>query len=100
MDCAVIVSHTRSQTMASIHTSILFHQLADARWQDMTRNPQADGQFVYAVRTTGIYCRASCPSRLPKPKMSFFADGQDAKQQAFALPALHAGSSLSQRQAD
>lgn len=27
------------------------------------RDPRADGAFVYAVRTTGIYCRPSCPSR-------------------------------------
>lgn len=27
-----------------------------------------DGAFVYAVRSTGIYCRPSCPSRRPHPK--------------------------------
>ena len=27
------------------------------------RAPAADGHFVYAVRTTGVYCRPSCPSR-------------------------------------
>ncbi len=30
-----------------------------------TRNAAADGAFVYAVRSTGIYCRPSCPSRRP-----------------------------------
>jgi AraC family transcriptional regulator, regulatory protein of adaptative response / methylated-DNA-[protein]-cysteine methyltransferase len=30
------------------------------------RNSQFDGLFVYAVRSTGIYCRPSCPSRRPK----------------------------------
>jgi AraC family transcriptional regulator, regulatory protein of adaptative response / methylated-DNA-[protein]-cysteine methyltransferase len=29
---------------------------------------QYDGQFVVAVKTTGIYCRPSCPSRTPKPE--------------------------------
>jgi hypothetical protein len=29
------------------------------------RDRRFDGQFVYAVRTTGVYCRPSCPSRLP-----------------------------------
>ena len=33
----------------------------------LTRDASADGQFVYAVRTTGIFCRPSCPSRRPKP---------------------------------
>ena len=29
------------------------------------RDPKADGKFFYSVRTTGIYCRPSCASRLP-----------------------------------
>ncbi len=37
-----------------------------SRWRAVTRrDPQADGVFVYAVRTTGIYCRPSCPARRP-----------------------------------
>jgi AraC family transcriptional regulator of adaptative response / DNA-3-methyladenine glycosylase II len=31
------------------------------------RDPRFDGQFVTAVRTTGIYCRPSCPATTPKP---------------------------------
>lgn len=31
------------------------------------RDIRFDGQFVTAVRTTGIYCRPSCPARTPKP---------------------------------
>ena len=34
------------------------------RWDAVTRrDPSADGRFVYSVRTTGVYCRPSCPSR-------------------------------------
>jgi AraC family transcriptional regulator of adaptative response/methylated-DNA-[protein]-cysteine methyltransferase len=29
------------------------------------RDPKADGAFVFSVKTTGIYCRPSCPSRPP-----------------------------------
>ena len=29
------------------------------------RDTRADGRFVYAVRSTGIYCRAICPGRHP-----------------------------------
>ena len=32
-----------------------------------SRDTRFDGQFVMAVRTTGIYCRPSCPARTPKP---------------------------------
>ena len=31
------------------------------------RDRRFDGQFVMAVHTTGIYCRPSCPARMPKP---------------------------------
>jgi AraC family transcriptional regulator of adaptative response/methylated-DNA-[protein]-cysteine methyltransferase len=38
-----------------------------ARWAAVTeRDTAADGAFFYAVVTTGIYCRPSCPSRKPK----------------------------------
>ncbi len=32
----------------------------------LERDAEADGAFVFAVRSTGIYCRPSCPSRRPK----------------------------------
>ncbi|KQP41190.1 6-O-methylguanine DNA methyltransferase [Methylobacterium sp. Leaf104] len=38
------------------------------RWAALAaRDAGADGLFVYAVRTTGVYCRPSCPSRAAKP---------------------------------
>jgi AraC family transcriptional regulator of adaptative response / DNA-3-methyladenine glycosylase II len=38
-----------------------------------SRDSRFDGQFIMAVRTTGIYCRPSCPAMTPKPKnVSFF----------------------------
>lgn len=38
------------------------------------RDRRFDGQFVFAVRSTGIYCRPSCPARTPKPSnVEFFA---------------------------
>lgn len=38
-----------------------------ARWRAvLERDGTADGQFVYAVRTTGVYCRPTCGARLAK----------------------------------
>jgi len=35
-------------------------------WEAVTaRDGRRDGAFVYAVSTTGVYCRPSCPSRRP-----------------------------------
>jgi AraC family transcriptional regulator, regulatory protein of adaptative response / methylated-DNA-[protein]-cysteine methyltransferase len=41
----------------------------DARWlRIVARDKTADGQLWYSVATTGVYCRASCPSRTANPK--------------------------------
>jgi AraC family transcriptional regulator of adaptative response/methylated-DNA-[protein]-cysteine methyltransferase len=41
-----------------------------------------DGAFVYAVRSTGIYCRPSCPSRRPRPAQILLFDQPAAAEQA------------------
>lgn len=41
----------------------------DPRWARIAaRDKTADGHLWYSVLTTGIYCRPSCPSRLPNPE--------------------------------
>jgi AraC family transcriptional regulator of adaptative response/methylated-DNA-[protein]-cysteine methyltransferase len=48
------------------------------RWQAvLSRDASADGRFVYAVRTTGVYCRPSCPSRRPRRESVAFFTGAD-----------------------
>ncbi len=57
----------------------------DARWQAIvSRDPAADRQFYYGVRTTGVYCRNVCPSRQPARKnVRFFASSQAAEAAGF-----------------
>jgi len=57
----------------------------DSRWrQVLARDKASDGEFVYAVRTTGIYCRPSCPSRRAKREnVQFFAACDDAEHAGF-----------------
>ena len=57
----------------------------DTRWEALrTRNPKAEGQFVYAVASTGISCRPACPSRLPRPgNVQFFASSAEAERAGF-----------------
>ena len=43
-----------------------------------TRDRTADGRFVVAVRTTGIYCKPSCPARHPKRENVTFHETPDA----------------------
>ncbi len=43
------------------------------------RDPSYDGVFVTGVRTTGIFCRPTCPARKPNPEnVDFFATPRDA----------------------
>jgi AraC family transcriptional regulator of adaptative response/methylated-DNA-[protein]-cysteine methyltransferase len=53
----------------------------DARWQAIVnRDASAQGTFVYAVRTTGVYCRPGCPSRIARRQnVSFFATCEQAE---------------------
>ncbi|WP_148864516.1 bifunctional DNA-binding transcriptional regulator/O6-methylguanine-DNA methyltransferase Ada [Marinobacter fonticola] len=61
--------------------------LRDPRWAALqNRDPQADGRFVYAVRTTGVYCRPACPSRLAKPENIEFHDTAGAAERAGYRP--------------
>ncbi len=47
-----------------------------------SRDPRFDGQFVTAVRSTGIYCRPSCPARTPKPSNVTFYPTSAAAHEA------------------
>jgi AraC family transcriptional regulator, regulatory protein of adaptative response / DNA-3-methyladenine glycosylase II len=47
-----------------------------------SRDARFDGCFIHAVRTTGIYCRPSCPARTPKRDNSLFFPTAAAAQAA------------------
>lgn len=70
---------------------------AEARWQAVqARDPAADGHFVYAVRSTGVYCRPSATSRLPKRENVEFFDTAEQAEAAGYRPSRRA---LSDQQA-
>ncbi|HVQ28837.1 MAG TPA: bifunctional DNA-binding transcriptional regulator/O6-methylguanine-DNA methyltransferase Ada [Vicinamibacteria bacterium] len=48
------------------------------------RDAGFDGRFVYAVRSTGVFCRPTCPSRRPRrEQVSFFALPTEARAAGF-----------------
>jgi AraC family transcriptional regulator, regulatory protein of adaptative response / methylated-DNA-[protein]-cysteine methyltransferase len=57
----------------------------DEYWQAvMSRDRAYDQAFVFGVRSTRIYCRASCPSRHPaRERVVFFDNGRDAEAAGF-----------------
>lgn len=73
---------TRNSAVATISATE-----QDPRWQSVVaREAAADGRFVYAVKTTGVYCRPSCPSRRAKPQNVRFFDLPDEAEAAGYRP--------------
>ena len=58
---------------------------SEKRWQAVVaRDSRFDGSFVFAVSSTRIYCRPSCPSRRPqRDRVSFFPLPEAAEQAGF-----------------
>ncbi|MDE2252258.1 MAG: bifunctional transcriptional activator/DNA repair enzyme protein Ada, partial [Gammaproteobacteria bacterium] len=57
----------------------------DPRWAAvLCRDAAQDGHFVYSVRSTGVYCRPSCPARRARPEnIAFHADCAAAEAAGF-----------------
>ena len=57
----------------------------EAQWQAvLAKDVRSDGQFVFAVSSTGVYCRPSCPSRRPRrERVSFFQSPNAAELAGF-----------------
>jgi AraC family transcriptional regulator of adaptative response/methylated-DNA-[protein]-cysteine methyltransferase len=57
----------------------------DERWQAIVeRDHAADGAFVFSVRTTGVYCRPSCPARRARcENVRFHGTAKDAERAGF-----------------
>lgn len=74
----------------------------ESRWQAVTsRDAAADGAYVYSVRTTGVYCRPTCPARLAKREnVRFHATCQEAEAAGFRAckRCKPKGDSLAERQ--
>jgi AraC family transcriptional regulator of adaptative response/methylated-DNA-[protein]-cysteine methyltransferase len=83
-----IAAHQRIRYFCSVMTKQLTTKTLKptARmWRAIqTRDASADGTFVFAVRSTGIYCRPRCPARRPLHKnVVFFALPAAAQQNGF-----------------
>jgi AraC family transcriptional regulator of adaptative response/methylated-DNA-[protein]-cysteine methyltransferase len=58
---------------------------SENQWQAvLNRDAGQDGRFVFAVSSTGVYCRPSCPSRRPRREnVTFFRQPDDAEKAGF-----------------
>jgi AraC family transcriptional regulator of adaptative response/methylated-DNA-[protein]-cysteine methyltransferase len=57
----------------------------EERWSAVVaRDPNAEDEFVYAVRSTGVYCRPTCAARPAKRRnVTFFATAAEAERAGF-----------------
>jgi AraC family transcriptional regulator of adaptative response/methylated-DNA-[protein]-cysteine methyltransferase len=57
----------------------------DPRWARVrARDARANGEFFYAVETTGVYCQASCAARLPRPEnVAFYTTRAEAERAGY-----------------
>ena len=71
--------------MALVNSRAHAKVAGDQRWAAVVaRDARADGKFVYAVKTTGVYCRPNCPSRRAQAKnVVFFATPAQAAAAGF-----------------
>jgi len=71
------------RTVSSIETST--NAVDDPRWNAvLARDAVYDGKFVFAVSTTGVYCRPSCPARRPRrEKVQFFTGTEQAERAGY-----------------
>src|SRR5438094_4151680 len=69
------------------HAAVVSDLTVERRWRIvLARDRRYDGAFVYAVQSTGIYCRPSCPSRRPRRAHVAFFPGPEAAELAGFRP--------------
>jgi AraC family transcriptional regulator, regulatory protein of adaptative response / methylated-DNA-[protein]-cysteine methyltransferase len=75
------LSHSRAVGIDNINDG----REEDFRWLAVVGRDRAlDGKFVFAVATTGIFCRPSCPARRPRPEnVQFFDNALSAEQAGY-----------------
>src|SRR5262245_45166259 len=67
----------------------------DPRWAAvLARDPAADRRIVSAVKTTGIYCGRSSPTRVPRPENLEFFDSAEQAEAAGYRPSRRAAADM------
>ena len=73
------------ESITEMSASNVKTETADSRWDAvLARDARKDGQFVFAVASTGVYCRPSCAARRPRREnVQFFARPEAAERAGF-----------------
>ena len=83
-----VISNSTYSNSTQPNSKKLMHEDSDhrdARWYAvLARDPRHDGAFVFAVSSTGVYCRPSCPARRPRREnVTFFAHPEQAEKAGY-----------------
>src|SRR5216110_795175 len=80
-----MVAHSRAKFSSVSRAAVVSDLTPERRWRIvLARDRRYDGAFVYAVQSTGIYCRPSCPSRRPRrAQVAFFPVPEAAELAGF-----------------
>src|SRR5213592_4619784 len=80
-----MVARSRAKFSSVGRAAVVSDLTPERRWRIvLARDRRYDGAFVYAVLSTGIYCRPSCPSRRPRrAQVAFFPVPEAAEQAGF-----------------
>jgi AraC family transcriptional regulator, regulatory protein of adaptative response / methylated-DNA-[protein]-cysteine methyltransferase len=85
---AILAEESYSEMPAVLSNSIQSNDRKlshDERWNAvLARDPRRDGEFVFAVSSTGVYCRPSCPARRPRREnVMFYARPEQAEKAGY-----------------
>ena len=74
-----------NSTKATIAEPSPAQPVDDRRWNAVVgRDSSRDGEFVFAVSSTGVYCRPSCPARRPRREnVTFYSRPEQAEKAGF-----------------
>jgi AraC family transcriptional regulator, regulatory protein of adaptative response / methylated-DNA-[protein]-cysteine methyltransferase len=80
---AILAKQAPGEMPASRSSSTPLNE--DPRWYSVVaRDSARDGEFVFAVATTGVYCRPSCPARRPRREnVTFYSHPEQAEKAGF-----------------
>src|SRR2546425_13019424 len=80
-----MVARSRAKFSSVGRAAVVSDLTPERRWRIvLARDRRSDGPFAYAGRSTGIYCRPSCPSRRPRrAQVAFFPVPEAAELAGF-----------------
>jgi AraC family transcriptional regulator of adaptative response/methylated-DNA-[protein]-cysteine methyltransferase len=83
MNSAILTPEPELATATNMSAALT--EAIDSQWQAvLARDAARDGKFVFAVSSTGVYCRPSCPAKRPRREnVTFFRSPQEAENAGF-----------------